>query len=241
MNACSAQGDLGPSPKRICPTPADRGVSACMERQCRRDCLRSAPAKRFPASSSGGRGLRFVAASDGRFRTLISLRERGSWSLPKTHLPHPCGQGWGKCGTGGIRTLGNLLGYVPLARECFRPLSHRSLCEQVGRVKPQSRAGRQPLRENSWRIPHRLPETRRRRGWQQSREWSPRLARRRPRYRRQRWPRGNVRPPLHPRRKPLHRRRFRPRLRQRQPLRHRRLHRRIPRHRPRFPCQWRVS
>ena len=29
-------------------------------------------------------------------------------------------------GTGGIRTLGSLLGYVPLARECFRPLSHRS-------------------------------------------------------------------------------------------------------------------
>ena len=29
-------------------------------------------------------------------------------------------------GTGGIRTLGNLLSYAPLARECFRPLSHRS-------------------------------------------------------------------------------------------------------------------
>ena len=29
-------------------------------------------------------------------------------------------------GTGGIRTLGSLLDYAPLARECFRPLSHRS-------------------------------------------------------------------------------------------------------------------
>src|SRR5690606_14052510 len=38
-------------------------------------------------------------------------------------------------GTGGIRTLGSLLGYVPLARECFRPLSHRS-GKRVGRVEP---------------------------------------------------------------------------------------------------------
>lgn len=35
-------------------------------------------------------------------------------------------------GTGGIRTLGSLLSYVPLAREYFRPLSHRSV-NQSGR------------------------------------------------------------------------------------------------------------
>lgn len=35
-------------------------------------------------------------------------------------------------GTGGIRTLGSLLSYVPLAREYFRPLSHRSV-NQFGR------------------------------------------------------------------------------------------------------------
>ena len=46
---------------------------------------------------------------------------------PKTPSPQPGKPGWGDGGTGGIRTLGSLLSYVPLAREYFRPLSHRSV------------------------------------------------------------------------------------------------------------------
>lgn len=41
-------------------------------------------------------------------------------------------------GPGGIRTLGTLLRYVPLAKECFRPLSHRSVGVWVGRVQSQA-------------------------------------------------------------------------------------------------------
>ena len=50
-------------------------------------------------------------------------------------------------GPGGIRTLGTLLKYAPLAKVCFRPLSHRSMETRVARRLNTAADSRQP----SWR------------------------------------------------------------------------------------------
>ena len=42
-----------------------------------------------------------------------------------------------KCGEGGIRTLGSLLGYGALAKRCFQPLSHLTNAEREYRGELQ--------------------------------------------------------------------------------------------------------
>ena len=49
-------------------------------------------------------------------------------------------------GPGGIRTLGTLLKYAPLAKVCFRPLSHRSMETRVARRLNTAADSRQPSR-----------------------------------------------------------------------------------------------
>ena len=66
--------------------------------------------------------------------------------MPRRQLTHLYSSG----GPGGIRTLGTLVRYAPLAKVCFRPLSHRSseLASRGGCTQPAEVVNR-PEREMS--------------------------------------------------------------------------------------------